>query len=174
MTQIIQPHYDGPALVKIDAYQGTGLESLGYTEEGVDVSHRKFFLDVHGDQNGGSDGPPIDIQFLGEIAVVSLRLTTYDSAIADKILRSVAYSSTTGRHASPGTLMLTDLGGTGSANPAYFRLLISPTNDPFNFPIAMIRDPHEQNKSTKHKKFIATFTCYKNPSTQVLWNQVTS
>ena len=58
---------DGLVTVKITPYGGAQA-SLGYTRNGVDITFEGFFLDVMGDETGGDDGPPIDRQYLGEIA----------------------------------------------------------------------------------------------------------
>ena len=62
-------HVAGLALIKI-SFGGSGYLELGYTRNGADITHEGFFLDVPGDENGGDEGPPIEIQFLGEIARV--------------------------------------------------------------------------------------------------------
>ena len=54
----------GLAPIKVDG------ELLGYTRNGADTTKEAYWLDVPGDENGGDDGPPIDVQYLGEIARV--------------------------------------------------------------------------------------------------------
>lgn len=161
----IQPYYDGPALIRIDANQGAGLESLGYSEDGVRIWQEKFRLPVHGDQNGGLDGPPIDIQQLGAIWHVEMVLTSWETSVADKIANGVAGGSA-GTEGTVGTLLFTE-------SNKIFRLLINPTSRPFNFLRAVPEDFDISPKGTKHSKLTITWNCYKNAS-DVYFNTTTS
>ena len=55
---------------------------LGYTIEGVDINTEAFHLNVHGDQHGGDAGPPIDVQYLGQIAHVRCEFSKWDAPVA--------------------------------------------------------------------------------------------
>ncbi len=68
----LAPIYDGPALIRvaIPGVASGALQDLGYTEDGADVVRNPFWAEVKGDQNGGTEGPPIDIQWLGETATI--------------------------------------------------------------------------------------------------------
>ena len=43
------------------------LETLGYTQNGVQIEEELYTGDVKGDENGGEEGPPIDVQYFGEV-----------------------------------------------------------------------------------------------------------
>jgi len=154
----------GAALIKIDAGQGSGLETLGYSINGVDVTEESYFSNVPGDQNGGDEGPPIAIQYFGETARVRMELSKWDTAVADKI-RAKLSSSTAGAIATAGTLL------DGSvAND--FRLLIVPTSLPINFLFAIPREPIELNRGTKFARLVINWECH--AVSGVLYNTTTS
>ncbi len=141
---------------------GTGLDLLGYTRQGADVRDQAFFVDVPGDQNGGDQGPPIDIQYMGEIAKVRLELTKWDAAIGKEI-RSRLAGGTEGTPGGSGTLMFD---GSKTA-----RVLLYSPNGPMNFPRAFLRDPWEVNLGTKYSTLVLEFEAHKD-ATGVLYNAV--
>lgn len=154
----------GAALIKIDAQQGAGLESLGYTINGADITHETFWGNVPGDQNGGDEGPPIAIQYFGEIARVRLELSKWDSAVAAKIEARVTDKSA-GVIGTAGDL----LDGTGSN---HCRLVIASASLPRNFLFAIPRDAIEQNRGSKFARLVLNFECHALSGT--LWNTTTS
>jgi len=140
------------------------LEDLGYTGQGADVQNQGFFLDVPGDENGGDAGPPIDIQYMGEIARIRLELTKWDSAIAAKI-QTRLLAGTAGTPGTAGTLMFS-----GSKT---VRVLLSTTSGPMNFPRCFLRNPWEINKGTKYSRLVLEFEAHKDGS-GILYNAVTA
>jgi hypothetical protein len=152
----------GPALVRIDA--GAGLEDLGYSDNGIVIDEEGFFLDVPGDQHGGDDGPPIDVQYLGEIARIRMELTKWDSTVAAKVEARLA-GGTAGTPGTPGTLMFQD--------SKTIRLLIASTLLPRNYPRVFVRGAINCNRGTKYSRFVCEFEAHKNGS-GVLRNAVTS
>ncbi|MCP4539916.1 MAG: hypothetical protein GY832_22480 [Chloroflexi bacterium] len=157
-------HVSGAALVKIS--QGGGAyQELGYTRNGVDLTFEAFFLDVPGDQNGGDEGPPIEVQYLGEIARVRMELTKFDMAVTQVVHARVA-NNAAGNPATPGTLLLANAAGVTSMD-----LLILTDLFPFHFPVAIPRQPIEENKGTKFETFVCEFECHKEQSTGVLWDR---
>lgn len=143
---------------------GGSLQILGKTANGAEVTKEAFHLNVPGDDNGGDDGPPIDIQILGEIARVRLELTKWDVAVS-VLVEARAPSGTAGQPTNAavaaGTLMFTD-GET-------FRLLLNTADTPINFPRAIPRGTIEINRGTKFSRLIIEFECHKD-STGVLYN----
>lgn len=149
----------GAVLVKIDDGAGGGLQSLGYTRNGADTTKEAFFVDVPGDQNGGDEGPPIDIQYMGEIARVRLELTKWDSTVAALVSARVS-AATDGQPATAGTFMF--------AQTKYCRLVLDGggafTSLDMNFPLAIPRMPIELNRGTKFGILVCEFECHKNAS----------
>lgn len=160
-------HVPGPCLVRVDA--GAGLEDLGYTIEGVDVEETAFFGDVPSDLYGGSDGPPCDVQYFGQIATVSIEMSKFDTAVFDKIRARLANESVGvhGGTASAGALMI---GGSET-----IRLLLLPVDTSFaqNFPIAFPRNPITRNVGTKFMRASCDFECHADQATGVIWNSTT-
>lgn len=155
----------GPALVKIDAGQGSGIETLGYTINGVNISDELFAGDVHGDQNGGDEGPPIDIQYFGEIARIRMELSKWDFDVASKVEGRLA-STAAGVIGTPGCLFLGD-----TLNTNYFRLIISPSKDTAfnrNFGAAIPRNAIEVNIGTKYSRFVIDWECH--ALSGILWD----
>ena len=158
----VQPNYAGAANIKVDA--GAGLEQLGYTENGAEISVQQYTLDVPGDENGGDAGPPIDVQHMGETAEIRLTMTKWETTVADKIAARIA-GGTTGTPYATGTMMFNE--------SKTYRLLVHTPTTPMNFPRVIFKGAIEINKGTKFSRFIVTATAYKNGS-GVLYNATTS
>jgi len=154
-----QVNVSGAALVKVDTGASHSLETLGYTRDGVEVRFEARYLDVPSDDMGGEAGPPTEVQYLGEIAVIRLELTKYDPAVANKIQR--LYDQTPGQPGTPGTLLF-------SAAETY-RLVIDCADTPLNFPRCFLRDAIEINKGTRFSRLLMVFEAHKDAS-GVLWN----
>lgn len=159
-------HVAGPAIVKITALGGTSptLETLGYTANGADVTLESHFENVPCDENGGEQGPPAELVYLGERATVRLELTKWDEGVAD-LIRPRLSNGTAGTVGTPGTLVF--------ANTYEYRLLIASTNQPYNFTRAVPRSAISINKGTRHSRLLLEFECYKDAS-GYLWNTTTS
>jgi hypothetical protein len=150
----VAPQAAGTVLVKIDANQGSGLESLGYTINGVDIQEEHRHTEVPGDQNGGEEGHPIEEQWLSSVHIVRLELSSYERLVGEKLHAHLA-GATAGTTPTPGTFIL------GASK--YFRLLLLSTNTDFirNYTRAILAgEPKEINHGTKWRKFVATFKCY--------------
>lgn len=149
----IQPHAAGVTLVRIDALQGSGLESVGYTVNGAEITEDVRHADVPGDQNGGDEGHPIDIQILSQMHRVRLELSTYDRAVTDKI-RAWCNNAVPGVTPTPGSFLM--------YGALYFRLLLLSTNTDFvrNYLRAIPRQPIETNHGTKWRRITLEFECY--------------
>lgn len=156
----------GACLIKLDTGSSHALESLGYSENGVHIEEEIFTEGVPGDLRGGDLGPPIDIQYFGEIHRVRLELSSWDSAVAAKV-NPVLYGGTEGQSGAPGSLF--------RAGGFSFRLLLLCTNLPRNYPIAFLRGaPKEINKGTKFSRLILNFECHDQGVSTAIWNTTTS
>ena len=164
------PQVSGACEVLLDTGSARALQSLGWTKNGADITRTRLTLDIPGDQNGGDDGVPIDIQDFGGFYRVRLEMTKWDTAVESKI-RVMGNPNGTGGYSSlslgsvntPGTLIV--------ANSAYYRLLLKPTDTSraVNFLAAIPReDPYELNLATKYSVLVLSFVCY--PISGVIWN----
>tara|TARA_Y100000310_G_scaffold199050_1_gene199032 strand:- start:3441 stop:3947 length:507 start_codon:yes stop_codon:yes gene_type:complete len=155
---------DGLADIQVDSGDDNAMERIGYTRNGVDVTFEGYFLNVPGDQNGGDEGPPIEIQHFGETARIRMELTKWEAATVNKIIQRVRGNVTPGTFPTPGTLMIA---GSGT-----FRLLINTVSSPYNFPVAIPRMPTEINRGTRFSTLILEWEAY--PIVNVLWNSSAS
>lgn len=158
----ISPNVCGAALIKTGTGSAGALESLGYTANGAEISENQYYGDIHGDQNGGDEGPPIDIQIFGETHLIRIDLTSYDETVADNIRKM---GGTLGTPLTSGGLMFT-----GSLA---VRLVILTTTYPRNYPRVVFRGAKEVNKGTKFSRLRLEATAYKDGN-GVLWNTTTS
>ncbi len=149
----IQYHVAGPALIKVDTGSTHTLEELGYTRDSAEIRFEGHFEEIKSDDQGGDAGPPGDLNYLGERAIVRLELTKWDAAIADKLVPRL-YGGTAGMVGEVGTLLLQDA--------KTFRLLIHSTNTPMNFPKAILFGAIEINKGTRHSRLVLEFVCLKD------------
>lgn len=146
----------GAGLVKIDA--GSGLESLGYTRNGVATINESRFVDVPSDRNGGEQGQPAELLLLPRPVTASIRLelTEWDTAVATKIAALIR-GGTEGTYPLTTTLMF--------QGTKYFRLLIHSSTGPLNFPVCVPRGPLEPGeRSSKFSVFVAEFEAYQYAS----------
>ena len=157
----VQVVVNGLCRVYLDTGAANALEELGRTRNGADVTLESRFVDVPGDEFGGEEGPPVDVQYLGAIARVRLELTKFDDAVADKV-RAVLYDGTAGTPMGPGTLVFQDR--------QEFRLLLKTVRKPMNFERAFPRQAVEQNKGTKFSTLVVEFECHED-DVGVLYNE---
>lgn len=149
---------------------GTGsagaLEQLGYSVNGVTIREMGALLPVHSDAGGGDQpAPPRDFQVLGQVDVITMDLSEYDEAIADK-LRALIRGGTAGTPPTPGTLLF--------ANSYSTRLVLISTNYPRNYPRCVFsKEPKEHNHGTKFRVLRLTAEAHKDGS-GVLYNTTTS
>ncbi len=158
----------GLIYIKVD--YGEGLKTLGFTRNGVQYTEESFWGDVPGDENGGDEGPPIEVQYFGEVHRIRCELTKYDPDVAAKVGGKVRGFSS-GTPADPGTLMF--------ASTKYMRALFTgtpPAGDAHtrNYPYAIPRMPIELNAGTKFATLVIEFEAHKIPDQTVLYNTSTS
>ena len=152
---------DGLVTVKITPYGGAQA-SLGYTRNGVDITFEGFFLDVMGDENGGDDGPPIDSQYLGEIARIRCELTKWDAAEALNVMERHADSAAGSPLITPGNALINQDGG-------YLALELTSANRTYTFPKVFPRNAIELNKGTKFSTFTCEFEAHRFGATGSLY-----
>jgi len=162
MSRIV--NVSGATLIYVDTGSANALEGLGYSVNGVEVELRGYFGDVPGDEHGGDQGPPIDVQYFGEIAIVRFEMSKYDSAIAAKCEPRLL-GGTAGQPGASGTLMFGD--------EKVYRLLLYNTGGPLNFPRAFPRGSIEVNKGTVFSRYRMEWECHKDAS-GVLFNASTT
>lgn len=171
MAEIIQ--VPGPCHVLINQGTASALAALGYTENGAEVREELLAGDVPGDQNGGDQGSPIDIQKFALMGHVHLEMSKWDEAVARAVQAKSnpngSASNAQGVSPAPGVLIF--------STTDYFRLLLFPaTNSVFvrNFLIAVPREAHALNLGTKYARFITDWICYPPLGGGTYWNTTSS
>lgn len=161
-----QIHVAGPVTISIASPAAGSLETLGLSQNGIDITEQKFTVPVHGDAYGGEQGPPIDIQHLGMIHVVRFTLTVYDSAVLAKIRNTYAGASA-GALGTMGQLAFQDTSA--------FRLVLNAVTAGFdrNYTTVVFREPQEINMGTIHSKAMCVAECHAN-SSGVIFNTTMS
>jgi len=75
-------HLPGATKVYVDHDGSTTSNTyhlLGYTINGVEITHETFMSDVPGDQNGGDEGPPIEFNKGSKFARLMLEFECHQS-----------------------------------------------------------------------------------------------
>ena len=154
-------HVAGPARIEVDDNTGPGLQNLGYTINGADISEEPFHVDVPGDQNGGDRGPPIDIQFVGQVDHVRIEMTLYDETVLNLVRANIPTGTAgTVTSASIGTLLF--------AAAKTFRLHINGANEPRLYNRVVPRGAREINKGSIYSRAVVEFECHKDAN-GILW-----
>ena len=156
---------DGAALVRVATPANGTLEDLGYTADGCEITEQIYTHDVPTDLFGGEQGPPTDVQYMGEVHVIRLNLTKYDELVVNKIRAGLA-TGTAGTIGVPGSLYVQ--GGFS------WRLLIGTPFRPRNYVNVIFgKEPKELNKGTKFSRTMVVATAYAN-SAGTLYNSTIS
>lgn len=133
------------------------LVPLGIATDGVRYQNHPYYIDVHGDRNGGHQGPPIEKQYLGEIVIVSFTLSSYTKANVETVRRR-GMISTNGSipQSSIGDFIMTG---------ASMRLLLKTelAGDVRNFWCAVPIQAHEVTEGTKFSEWSMAFECHRPP-----------
>lgn len=149
----------GACLIRTGTASAAALEDFGYSINGVRIVEIPYYGDVPGDQNGGDEGPPIDVQVFGITHRITAELSYYDAtAMADMSLRVL-----------DGTFVSGDLMLAGTN---YFRVLLTAANFTRNYLYCIVREPIELNVGTKFTRPTITWEAHYQGG--VIWNTTTS
>lgn len=153
----------GATLIRTGTGSANALEDLGYSVNGIRIFEDVYTGDVPGDQNGGDAGPPIDVQYFGQVDRVELEMSKYDAAVLAKLAPRLLGGSA-GVIGTAGTLF--------AGGSKYFRLLLTATNFTRNYLAAIPRGAIESNWGTKFSVIRVIFDCHAFNGT--LYNTTTS
>lgn len=154
----------GLVTIQVDTGSSHALETLGYSINGVEIEENIFTLPVHGDEHGGDAGPPIDIQYLGQVDTVRMELSKWDEAVLDKIRSRLWNSGFTAPLA--GQVLSADIGALFFGGSKFFRLALDAANAGFDrdYIKVVFQEPISVNRGVKHSIVRLTATCYREPS----------
>ena len=142
--------------VKIAYPFNSTLVTLGIAHDQIQISEQKFFHEAHSDANGGQSGPPTELQYLGEIHTVRMRLAAF-TASSVNLLRKLTNTTL-------GTIDQAQIGAFQLTNYSVRLLLDTPTeSDALNYLCAMPQTPMEIGVGTKYSEWDVQFTCHRPP-----------
>lgn len=170
MTTVV--HTTGPVLAKIQFDPGNGTPpafvELGYSEDGFSLSERPLTVDVHSDSNGGLQGNPIDVQYMGTVYTIRGKLNEYEITTIKRLRQITTQTALAdGEVGSTGCLLLAD--------EQQFRLLLQGSKDtaaldasvaqtalqtPLNFLNCIIRDVIDITVGSKVTSVELVITAY--------------
>ena len=151
----------GTTQIGISLATSGSIALLGLSINGVEIEEQSFSEDIHGDQNGGEAGPPIEVVQHGEMHRIRMTLSKWDQTVANLIRANISGGSA-GVPAPAGSLLFAG----GSA----FRLLLNNASYPRNYPIvAFFKEPRSINMGSRASQLVLVGTAYKNGS-GVLWD----
>lgn len=161
-----QINVSGASQFKVATPAAGSLESLGWGMDACEITERIFTDEVYCDTRGGTSGPPIDVQALGTLHDIRLRLSKYDATVLAKI-QAVIAGGTAGTFAdsSVGLLYFQD--------SKAWRLLINNANNPRNYLQVIFTQAKEINLGSKHSIAVLTATAFSN-SSGVIYNTTTT
>lgn len=135
------------------------LLKLGVNIDDLEIPIEIIKAPVFGDAHGGRAGDPIEEQYLGERARVSLELTVWDKDTEALLRRQGAILTT------PGTIPDAAIGALMRRDNSY-RLCFIPVRDAqraVNFPCAIVESINVLAGGTKHEALRVSFTMHRAP-----------
>jgi len=188
MASSVKVNVPGAINVKISGMSGvSGLQSLGYTADGAEITFREFAIDVKSDRYGGEQGPNIEKQYLGLEADIRLVLTEFNAEyihwLQSRMPGVAAIVAAPGKIATPGTLMFAGGGlircllqGVLDAAAIVAGTAAGELLTPLNFPFCAVSDVVSYNAGTRYARANLTLRAYQGlvSSDIVLYNRVTS
>ena len=187
MASSVKVNVPGAVPVKISGISGvSGLQNLGYTSDGCEVTINEFMIEVKSDRYGGEQGPAIEKQILGLEAEIRLNLVEFNAEYMRHLESRMPGNSTIvaapGKIITPGTL--------GFENGNLIRCLLQGVIDaaaivasvpaielmsPMNFPFCSVHSAVSYNLGTRYSRANLTLKAYQGlvSSDVVLYNRVT-
>ncbi|VTS00606.1 hypothetical protein [Tuwongella immobilis] len=141
-------HVNGPALIAVGAQGLQGqLAQLGISEDGVTIQLNNYDDPVMTDAGGMR--VPVDLQEMGQDAIIRMRLVAYDLAILQRI-RKRANAAAEGVGPSVGRLI--------ASNNHGFRVAISSeTDEPWRFFLCYPRSAQQVKVGTRRSMWDVEF-----------------
>ncbi|GAB6165616.1 hypothetical protein JCM19992_16160 [Thermostilla marina] len=133
-------HVPGAVTWLINTESSGSFTELGIANGGVTIREQIFTEPVHNDMRGGNAGPPIDLNYLGEMHFVRGELNVYDQDVLDALRARInaATSGLTkdeGRVFPPGFLL--------KKNTAHYKLQLLAENFVREYQVAVPVQPIE-------------------------------
>lgn len=150
----LQIQVTGLVEIQLELQVGT-IVTLGYSEDMIDIEENAFWHNVPGDQHGGPQGPPIDVQYLGQIDIIRAVMSTWDETYMD-VLRTRRVNAVLGtvNINEVGQLML-------QQNPT--RVILNSPTRPLNYPTCIVREAISFPMGTKYSAATVIFEAHRTP-----------
>ena len=157
----LQVQVTGKVDIRVEFVPGT-IETLGISEDMVEIEERAFWHNVPGDANGGPQGPPIEVQWLGATHLIRCVMSTWDETHLDT-LRQRQVNTAFGVMAASevGTLML---------NQNALRIILDSPTRPLNYPTCIVREAIAFPMGTKYSAATVIFEAHRDPAQGLLHN----
>lgn len=142
--------------VKIAYPFNSTLVTLGIAHDQIQISEQKFWHEAHSDANGGQAGPPTEMQYLGEIHTVRMRLAAFTASSVNLLRKLTNTTLGTIDQAQIGAFQLTS---------SSCRLLLDTLSagDAMNYWCALPQPPMEIGVGTKYSEWDISFVCHRPP-----------
>lgn len=183
MPDNVQRFGKSDVLVSAGDLAQNALIKIGEVQDMIDFSEQTYWHNVPGDRHGGPQGPPIDVQWLGQTINISLDFSRYDPQVVDMIRGH--YINQPG-YPPPGTnlgqINLSDVGALMLLERAWRVTIRNTYNDidgapvatGLNFPCCIVRTPIGHNRGSKYTAYSWTFEAHRSPEGHsqegVLWD----
>lgn len=157
-----------PGLIKVSVAPASGspLQTLGYCSDGVHIREELRLRPVYGDEGGGAEGVPVDIQYLGQYHILRFELYRFEGAVLESVLKAFSTNQYKLRNKAfdPGWMMRQ--GGDHyqlelrteyrviTADPVFKRL----------YPAAVLTGAPEYGVGVHEMRTVFEFTCYPDAS----------
>ncbi len=129
--------------------------SLGTSTDSIQITERGYYHDIPGDLNGGQQGPPIEIQKLGEVHTVNIRMSSWSKTYMQTVEKWY--------HTTRGTIEDDEVGQLMFASGVRARLLLNTRDldDTRNYWNAIMREPKSFSIGSKYTEQSLTFECHR-------------
>lgn len=134
-------HVFGPNVPTCNTGASNAFENIGVCSAGGSITIETLENEIKSDAGGMA---PVEIQFMGAVAIIEFELASYDSAVLNKLIAAAMASGTAGTLGTPGAL----LGTLGYLKGLY---IPSAADPPWYFPAAKLVSP-SGNFGTEYTK----------------------
>jgi hypothetical protein len=150
-SQVVDP-------LEVDPTTLGTLLHLGSSVDTTEFRNAPYYNEIYGDQHGGQQGPPIEMQYLGHVVHFTVELVTWDETALELIRERVVQNPTRGLDSAAiiGAMMFKRNAIRVVANTA-------DQDDVRNFYTCIAREPMSIGYGTKFAAWRIPFTAYRTP-----------
>lgn len=152
----------GLVTLKIEFVNGQ-FTDVGQAMDMTDIREIPYLHNVPGDKNGGNQGPPIEVQYLGGTARIRMEMSRWDTTALNLLRAWSKNIQGNVQQSDVGTLMLQAHG---------HRVILDAIDAPLplSFPCCIVRDPISYGVGTKFSAMLVEFEAHRHPVTGILYD----